>query len=427
MKGQSARPGPARRALLLVIDSLGIGSQPDAAEYGDAGADTLGHIAEACAAGRAEEGRRGPLAIPRLEALGLVRAAGAARGAPLPGFTGRVEPVAAWGFAAERSRGKDTISGHWEMAGQPVPWEWGYFTAAEDSMPAPLLAELARRAGLPGFLGNCQASGTEIIERLGLEHLRTGRPIVYTSADSVLQICAHEEAFGLERLYALCAIARELVDEYHVGRVIARPFIGTSAADFRRTAHRRDYAVPPPPGTLLDALCDAGGTVVGVGKVPDIFAGRGISRSVKASGLEALMEATTGALAGGPDRTLVFTNLVDFDQEYGHRRDVAGYARALEWLDGALAPLLAGLAGGDVVVITADHGNDPTWSGWNHTREYVPVLAHGPALAAGAIGRRDSFADIGQSLAGWFGLAPLAHGRSFIPAAAQARRQGNAA
>jgi phosphopentomutase len=294
-------------------------------------------------------------------------------------------------------------------------------------MPAPLLAELARRADLPGFLGNCQASGTEIIERLGEEHVRTGKPIIYTSADSVLQICAHEDAFGLDRLYALCSIARELVDEYRIGRVIARPFVGSTPADFRRTAHRRDYAVPPPAGTLLDALAGAGGEVIGVGKVPDIFAGRGITRAVKASGLEALMQATLDAFLAGHDRTLVFTNLVDFDQEYGHRRDVAGYARALEWLDGALAPLLAALGEGDLLVITADHGNDPTWAGWNHTREYVPVLVKGPAMPAVPLGRRETFADIGQSLAAWFGLEPLAHGTAFIDAAATAGSRGHAA
>jgi phosphopentomutase len=416
-----------RRAVLLVIDSLGLGSLPDADRYGDAGADTFGHIAQACASGHAEAGRSGPLVLPTLERLGLVRASALARGALPDGFDGSVEPAAAWGCSAELSRGKDTISGHWEMAGQPVPWEWGYFDALEDSMPASLLEEMARRAGLPGFLGNCHASGTEIIERLGEEHLRTGKPIVYTSADSVLQICAHEEAFGLERLYSLCAIARELVDEYRIGRVIARPFVGSASADFRRTAHRRDYAVPPPPGTLLEALEDAGGQVIGVGKVPDIFAGRGITRAVKASGLEALMQATLDAFVAAPDRSLVFTNLVDFDQEYGHRRDVAGYARALEWLDGALAPLLAALGGRDLLVITADHGNDPTWEGWNHTREYVPVLVKGPAMPAVPLGRRDTFADIGQSLAAWFDLAPLAHGTPFIDGASAAQRRGHAA
>jgi phosphopentomutase len=407
-----------------VIDSLGIGSLPDAAAYGDAGADTLGHIAEACAAGRADVGRQGALVIPNLERLGLVRAASAARGQPLPGFVVAAEPTAAWGFAAELSRGKDTISGHWEMAGQPVREDWGYFSDLTDSMPAALLDDLARRTGVPGFLGNCHASGTEVIERLGEEHLRTGRPIVYTSADSVLQVCAHEEAFGLDRLYSLCQVARELVDAYRIGRVIARPFIGRTPADFQRTAHRRDYSVPPPGDTLLDFLSRAGGEVIGVGKVPDIFAGRGITRRVKASGLEALMRVTADALAGAGDRALVFTNLVDFDQEYGHRRDIPGYARALEWLDGELGRMVATLGDGDLLVITADHGNDPSWEGWNHTREYVPVLAAGPGVPAGGIGRRDSFADIGQSLAAWFGLAPLAVGKSFLkPAATAAGRR----
>ena len=416
-----------RRAALVVIDSLGIGSLPDAAAYGDAGADTFGHIAEACAGGRADVGRGGRLAIPNLERLGLVRASAAARGTLAPGFDGRVEPTAAWGFAAELSRGKDTISGHWEMAGQPVAHEWGYFPDATDSMPAALLDELARRGGVQGFLGNCQASGTEIIERLGEEHLRTGKPIVYTSADSVLQICAHEEAFGLEKLYALCRVARELVDDYRIGRVIARPFLGSTPADFKRTGNRRDYSVPPPGETLLDRLAAAGGAVVGVGKVPDIFAGQGITQRVKASGLPALMQATGRSLEAGADRTLVFTNLVDFDQEYGHRRDIAGYARALEWLDTELGRMVARLGPGDLLVITADHGNDPSWEGWNHTREYVPVLACGPAVPAEPIGRRDTFADIGQSLASWFGLPPLPNGTSFLQPAVCRRVQWSVA
>jgi phosphopentomutase len=422
-----SRQSSPRRAALVVIDSLGIGSLPDAATYGDAGADTFGHIALACAEGRADLGRQGPLVIPNLERLGLVRAATAARGAPVPGFDGRVQPTAAWGYSAERSRGKDTISGHWEMAGQPVAQEWGYFTDPTDSMPAALLDELARRGNVPGFLGNCQASGTEIIERLGEEHMRSGRPIVYTSADSVLQICAHEESFGLERLYALCQVARELVDEYRIGRVIARPFLGHTAADFKRTGNRRDYAVPPPGETLLDRLAGAGGAVVGVGKVPDIFAGQGITHRVKASGLPALVEATASSLEAGGDRMLVFTNLVDFDQEYGHRRDIAGYARALEWLDAELGRMMTKLGPGDLLVVTADHGNDPSWAGWNHTREYVPVLACGPAVPAGPIGRRDTFADIGQSLASWFDLPPLANGTSFLQGAAAPRAQGSLA
>ncbi len=410
-----------RRALLLVVDSLGIGALPDAASYGDAGADTFGHIAEACAAGRADQGRSGPLRIPTLQRLGLVEAAAGARGARPAGFATPQAPTGTWGWSAELSKGKDTISGHWEMAGQPVEHEWGYFTRLTDSVPQPLLDELARRTGVAGFLGNRHASGTTIIEELGEEHLRTGRPIVYCSADSVLQICAHEEAFGLERLYEICAAARLLVDELRIGRVIARPFLGTSAGDFRRTAHRRDYSVPPPAGTVLDGLVAAGGTVVGVGKVPDIFAGRGISHGVKASGLAGLMEASQRALLQAGDRTLVFTNLVDFDQEYGHRRNVPGYAAELERFDGMLETLLGRLGVNDLLVLTADHGNDPTWEGWNHTREFVPVLAAGPALPPRSIGRRETFADIGQSLAEWFGIAPLVHGTSFLPQPAGGR------
>jgi phosphopentomutase len=416
MKDASPAPAP-RRALLLVADSLGVGSLPDAGRYGDAGADTFGHIAEACARGAADEGRSGPLRIPVLAGLGLAHAAAAARGAPVAGFTSLPPPSAAWGFCAELSTGKDTVSGHWEMAGQPVTQDWGYFTDLTDSMPRELLDELARLAGVPGFLGNCHASGTQVIEDFGEEHVASGKPIVYTSQDSVIQFCAHEGTFGLERLYALCGHARRLADRWRIGRVIARPFVGDRRGGFVRTPHRRDFAVPPPPGTLLDAVTAAGGTVVGVGKVPDIFAGRGIGRAVKASGLPDLMRASQEALLAGGDRTLVFTNLVDFDQEYGHRRDVPGYARALESFDAMLGRLLAALGPQDLVVLTADHGNDPTWHGWNHTREHVPVLAAGPAVAAASLGRRETFADIGQSIASWLGVAALAHGRAFLGAA----------
>ncbi len=415
MTDPSTAPAP-RRALLLVADSLGVGALPDADRYGDAGADTFGHIAEACARGKADEGRAGPLRIPVLARLGLVHAAAAARGAPVEGFAGLPAPTAAWGFSAERSVGKDTVSGHWEMAGQPVVEDWGYFTSLTDSMPRELLDELARRTGVPGFLGNCHASGTQVIEDFGEEHIAAGKPIVYTSQDSVIQFCAHEQAFGLDRLYALCLEARRLADRWRIGRVIARPFVGARPGDFRRTPNRRDFAVPPPPGTLLDAVTDAGGTVVGVGKVPDIFAGRGVGRAVKANGLEALMAASQDALLSGGDRTLVFTNLVDFDQEYGHRRDVPGYARALEAFDAMLGRLLGALGPRDLLVLTADHGNDPSWHGWNHTREHVPVLAAGPRVPAAALGRRETFADIGQSIASWLGVPALAHGCAFLAA-----------
>lgn len=405
---------PRRRAAILVIDSLGVGALPDAGRYGDTGADTFGHIAEACATGQASEGRSGPLVVPELQRMGLAHAAAAAAGRWPPGIARDITPDSAWGWSRERSTGKDTISGHWEMAGQPVLFEWGYFRDRQESMPAALVDAMVARSGVPGFLGNCHASGTQIIEDLGEEHIRSGKPILYTSADSVVQICAHEEAFGLERLYALCEIARELCDEYRIGRVIARPFLGCTPADFKRTPNRRDYSVPPPGPTLLDHVIERGGEVVGVGKVPDIFAHQGISRKVKAHGIPGLMSATIDALLAGGDGTLVFTNLVDFDQEYGHRRDVAGYARALESFDGLLREFRSRCEPGDLLLLTADHGNDPTWPGSDHTREYVPVLAWGPGIAAGSIGCRESFADIGQSLAAWLGARSLAHGQSFL-------------
>jgi len=399
------------RAVLLVLDSLGVGAAPDAARFGDVGANTLGHIAAWCVAVR---GR--PLQVPQLLRLGLAQAAQLASGEPLAGLPTDIQPESVrWGCAAERSTGKDTVSGHWELCGLPVDFDWTYFDAREDSFPRELLHGLAQAAGTQGVLGNCHASGTEIIARLGAEHLRSGWPIVYTSADSVLQIAAHEVVFGLDRLYRLCAAARELLDQdqLRVGRVIARPFVG-SAGDFRRTPNRHDYATPPTAATLLDGVCAHGGQVLGVGKIGDIFAMRGISRNLKAHGLEALMQATCSGLRDCPDGSLVFTNLVDFDQEFGHRRDVAGYADALERFDAMLPAMLAELGPRDLLMMVADHGNDPTWPGSDHTREYIPILAHAPGLAPGSIGRRDSFADVGQSLANWLQLPALAHGESFL-------------
>ncbi len=399
------------RAILLVLDSLGVGSAPDAARFGDVGANTLGHIADWCVKVR---GRN--LHLPQLFGLGLAHAAQLASGEPLSGAPANIQPpIARWGCAFERSTGKDTVSGHWELCGLPVDFDWTYFEAPEQTFPPELLSALAQAAGTEGVLGNCHASGTEIIARLGAEHLRRGWPIVYTSADSVLQIAAHEDVFGLQRLYQLCAAARELLDRHNlrVGRVIARPFIG-SVGEFRRTSNRHDYATPPTAATLLDGICAQGGQVLGVGKIGDIFAMRGISRNLKAHGLDALMQTTRSALRECPDNSLVFTNLVDFDQEFGHRRDVAGYADALERFDAMLPALLADLGPRDLLIMVADHGNDPTWRGSDHTREQIPILAYAAGLAPGSIGRRDSFADVGQSLASWLHLPPLAHGESFL-------------
>ncbi len=395
------------RAIILVMDSFGIGSTDDAARFGDAGANTLGSIAR-------ERSNSKPLKLPNLARLGLLRAARESAGEIPAGCTDADEIVGAYGYAAELSSGKDTPSGHWEIAGVPVLFDWGYFDKPVDTFPPALLEKLIERADLPGVLGNCHSSGTTIIAELGEEHVRTGKPIVYTSADSVFQIACHEEAFGLERLYELSAIARELVDEYNIGRVIARPFVGTGSADFKRTGNRRDLTTPPPAPTVLDKLVDSGGEVISIGKIADIYAHRGITKKIKATGNAELFDATLEAVRAAPDRSIVFTNFVDFDMLYGHRRDVDGYAEALEYFDGRLPELHELLHPDDLLLITADHGCDPTWEGTDHTREYIPVLACGAGVTAGSLGRRDTFADIGQSLASYFGLPPTEYGKSFV-------------
>ncbi|MBB5753934.1 phosphopentomutase [Prosthecomicrobium pneumaticum] len=403
------------RAVLIVLDSVGIGGAPDAAAYGDEGADTIGHIAAAAAAGAADRAgcRAGPLRLPHLDRLGLGHAARGATGI-LPAGLAAPPPAGIAAHAAERSKGKDTPSGHWEIAGVPVLFDWGYFPATQPTFPAALTAAIVEEGGLPGILGDRHASGTEIIEALGEAHIRTGKPILYTSADSVLQIAAHETHFGLDRLYRLCQTARRLVDPLGIGRVIARPFTGERAGQFERTANRRDYAVPPPEPTLLDRVVAAGGTTRAVGKIGDIFAHRGTSKLYKASGNMALVDATLAALGEAGAGDLVFANLVDFDSLYGHRRDVAGYAAALEAFDARLPEIEAALRPGDLAVITADHGCDPTWRGTDHTREQVPVLAFGPGIAGRDAGVLPTFAAIGESVAAHLGLSPGRHGRSFL-------------
>ena len=403
------------RALLIVLDSVGIGGAPDASAYGDEGADTLGHIAQACADGRGDraELRAGPLTLPNLGRLGLGAAAQAASGA-WPAGVAQPGPDTIHGHAAEISNGKDTPSGHWEIAAVPVPFDWGYFPNTEPCFPAELTDAILREAKLPGILGNRHASGTTILTELGEEHIRTGRPILYTSADSVLQIAAHETHFGLDRLYALCETARRLLGPYTIGRVIARPFLGETPETFERTGNRRDYAVPPPEPTLLDRVLASGGRTLAVGKIGDIFAHQGISKVLKASGNAALTDATLQTLAEARDGDLVFANLVDFDMLYGHRRDVAGYAAALEAFDARIPEIEAALRPGDLVLITADHGCDPTWRGTDHTREQVPILAFGPGIPGKDIGARKTFADIGETVAAHLGLAPGRHGRSFL-------------
>ena len=402
-----------KRAIILIMDSFGIGATEDAGRFGDSGANTFGHIAEYCDRGLAGDSR-GALALPNLSRLGLLHAAEESCGQFPAGLDRDIEIIGAYGHAAELSTGKDTPSGHWEMTGVPVLYDWGYFTERENTFPPELLEKLIEQAELPGILGNCHASGTVIIAELGEEHMRTSKPIVYASADSVFQIACHEESFGLDRLIALSQIARKLVDDYNIGRVIARPFVGDDKDSFERTGNRRDFSVPPPAPTVLDKLVDSGGEVISIGKIADIFAHQGITQKLKANGNAALFDATLTALESAPDRSIVFTNFVDFDMLYVHRRDVAGYAHALEYFDSRLPELFDVLGDGDLLIISADHGCDPTWPGTDHTREHIPVLVYGNSVKPGSLGRRETFADIGQSLAAYFDLSPMEYGSSFL-------------
>jgi len=404
------------RAIILVLDSVGIGGAPDAASYGDMGADTLGHIAQACARGHADRKglRSGLLKLPVMARYGLGLACELASGHCPPGLEPGREPVLGrYGCAAELSKGKDTPSGHWEIAGVPVAFDWGYFPRTHPCFPHELVCALCECASLPGILGDRHASGTEIMAQLGEEHIRTGRPICYTSADSVFQIAAHEEAFGLQRLYDVCAVARGLVDPLNIGRVIARPFTGSSRASFQRTGNRRDFATPPPAPTLLDRATAVGRDVVSVGKIGDIFAHCGTGRVLKASSNDALFSRTLEGLGSLGDGGLLMSNFIDFDSLYGHRRDVPGYAAALEAFDRRLPELTDHLREQDLLIITADHGCDPTWPGSDHTREQVPILACGPRVDAGSIGRRTSFADIAATCAAHIGLSWHAAGVEF--------------
>jgi phosphopentomutase len=397
--------------MLLVLDSVGCGGAPDAADFGDEGANTLGHIVQACAAGRAEDGRRGPLHVPNLARLGLGAAIRAASDIDLPGFA--EPPDGLWGAATETSLGKDTPSGHWELAGVPVPWDWHYFPKADPAIPREITEAVADRANLPGTLCNNHYAGIPVIHDFGAEHLATGKPIFYTSADSVLQIAAHEDRFGLDRLLELCRITAEIVHPMRVGRVIARPFLGDTPETFKRTANRRDLAIPPPEPTLLDRVVEVGARTHAIGKIGDIFAHRGISTLAKAKDDMGLIDATLKAMDAAAPGDFIFANYVDFDSLYGHTRDVSGYARALEAFDARVPDLEARLRPGDLMVLTADHGNDPTWTGTDHTRERVPVLGCGPGVAGRGIGLI-GFADVAETLAAHLGIPPGTHGRSFL-------------
>lgn len=411
-----------KRVFIAVLDSFGIGYTRDANKFNDMGADTLGHIAQECALGYANIERNGPLSLPNLSRLGLIDAACEATGRYPAKMSKPNEIIGAYGYASELSSGKDTPSGHWEIAGVPVLFEWGYFSEKENSFPQVLLDKIIKRANLTGYLGNCHSSGTVILDQYGEEHMRTGKPIFYTSADSVFQIACHEQTFGLEQLYELCQIVREElnVGGYNIGRVIARPFIGNQKGKFIRTGNRKDLAVAPPAKTVLQKLVEEKqGSVVSIGKIADIYAHIGISKTVKATGIDDLFNATLQEIEKAQDNTIVFTNFVDFDASYGHRRDIAGYAAALEYFDSRLPELLSQVKKEDILIITADHGCDPIWQGSDHTREYIPVLFYGSNIKPGSLGHRETFADIGQSIASYFNLSPMDYGTSIFSKKAQ--------
>ncbi|GAA6204432.1 phosphopentomutase [Thalassotalea sp. SU-HH00458] len=395
------------RAIILVMDSFGIGHAPDADKFGDVPANTFAHLAQYYF-----EQTQQKISLPNLASMGLVDACLAAGKETFPienyGLT-----QGAYGYAAEISSGKDTPSGHWEMAGVPVLFDWGYFPKTVPSFPKELIESINNATGFTGILGDCHASGTDIIAKLGNEHIKTGLPICYTSADSVFQVAAHEEHFGLDNLYSYCETVRELLDGYNIGRVIARPFVGENSDDFLRTGNRRDYSVLPPAPTVLDKFCQAGGHVISVGKIADIFAHQGISEKTKATGIDALVDATISHLTSAQDNSLIFTNLVNFDQDFGHRRDAVGYAKALEAFDKRLPEIYAAMNNDDVLFLTADHGCDPTWHGNDHTREYVPMLAYHHDIASVDLGERSTFADLGQTIAEMFNLEKLEYGQSF--------------
>lgn len=393
------------RAIILMMDSFGVGGAKDARAFGDEGADTFVHIAE----------NYPHFSVPNLEALGLNHASLLATGkeAPLTQGNAKMNVPAAYGCMEEISAGKDTISGHWEMAGAPVKVDFGHFPLEYPSFPQELVERICQRAGLSGILGNKAASGTVIIQELGEEHLATGKPIFYTSADSNLQIAAHEEKFGLERLYKLCEIAFEEVKPYQIARVIARPFTGEKNGEFVRTKNRHDYALSPIAPTLLDKAKEKGLQVVAIGKISDIYAGSGVTKKVLASGLEELWDKTLEEVKNLDTDGIVFTNFVDFDMTWGHRRDVKGYAEGLMYFDSRLPEILPLLQDDDVVFITADHGCDPTWTGTDHTRECVPVLMFGPKVKPQSLGRRKTYADIAETIAQKFGLGSFHIGTPF--------------
>ena len=394
------------RAIILMMDSFGIGGAPDAKEFDNDGTNTFAHIVQ----------NYPSLQIPNLLYLGLAQACTEASQAKitLPSSQSLMSVPHTFGHMQEISRDKDTVSGHWEMAGLPNLNGWGHFKPDYPSFPQELIEKICQESSIKGILGNKAASGTVIIQELGEQHIQSGLPIFYTSADSNLQIAAHEQHFGLQNLYHLCEIAYKHVQPYNIGRIIARPFIGEKAGEFTRTTNRRDYTAQPFGPTLLDKVKAAGGNVWAIGAINDIYAHRGITKEIHTAELPNLWDETLNAVKSAPDFSLIFTNFEDFDMLYGHRRNVKGYAQALEYFDSRLPELLPLLKDDDMVFITADHGNDPTYKGTDHTREQVPVLVFGKHAPTIPLGHRKTYADLGQSVASYLGIPLLKYGENFL-------------
>ena len=390
------------RGIWIVMDAVGIGGAPDASHFGDSGADTLGNIVNACAAGLANRDRHGKLQLPNLKKLGIFAAHAEANSNRYSGCSGK-NSNASYASATEISRGKDTPSGHWELAGVPVSWDWKYFKDKEKSFPEDAIRQIMEACNLNGILANCHASGIEIIKEFGEKHVRTLEPIFYTSVDSVVQIACHEEHFGLKKLYDLCEESAKIFHPMMVGRIIARPFIGNDKDSFYRTNNRKDYTIPPPNPTVCELLTRNGGACHAIGKISDIFAKKGISTSVSGMTDDMLFDEMLKAINLSQDGDLIFANFVEFDSLYGHRRDVSGFALALERFDKKIGNLLKFINPDDFLIITADHGNDPTFKGTDHTRERVPVLMAGNYAQCGNYGKI-FFSDVGATMASYLGL-----------------------
>jgi phosphopentomutase len=398
-----------KRVILIVLDSVGIGYSKDANLYNDVGANTVGNILNTYNDAK----------FPNFNSLGLgyLLSHTSDKSINLENFkfvNQKIKPIASYAFAQEVSKGKDTLSGHWEIAGATPKTDFGYFTNPQNSFSNDILNHLITTCNLTGSLGNCISSGSKILEDFGEEHILTKKPIFYTSADSVFQIAAHEEIFGLNNLYNLCQEARKYLTKYNIARIIARPFLGNNKSNFVRTSNRKDYSLQPEKNTILDEVIKKGGKVTTIGKISDIFAGKGVSKSIKANGLEDIYNKTQQAILEEKDSSLIFSNFVNFDQDFGHRRDVKGYKDQLEIFDSKIPHLLSLLQEKDILIITADHGCDPTFKGTDHTREYIPIFIYHKNIQPEFLGKRLTYADIGQSVATYLELNPVTDGTNFL-------------